>query len=181
MRIHSLAIAVAGLVGLFGVESLACSCFPLGSGRDAAQAAFDGTSAVFRGKVLSVRRFTENNDQFRQITYEVSQSWKGATSSRVEVATADDSATCGIYGEVGEEYVVFASEPDEGEIRSAHYLANLCNGTRAVGAVPPDWFAFLADQPELPLTPHSGCSSTGFGVGLLPLLALGRMLRRKRG
>jgi len=219
MRIHSLAVAVAGLVAVFGAEALACRCMPPDPSREGAQARLDASAAVFQGKVVSVAPFTEESgERGLRITFDVSRSWKGVTSTRVDVATAADTAACGIEAEVGRDYLVFAQPLDDGDARPVAYSVQSCNGTGALSQIQsdrPEWLALLAETPALTLTPATqeagqgadstpaeagsgaaqahvdreapkraggwaSCSSTGLGLGALPLLAVARMLRRRR-
>lgn len=180
MRLQTIAIGLAAVLGLVSAEALACSCGFPGEDRAAAQAAFDEADVVFRGTVTHVSRFTEGHSDYRRITYEVAQAWKGLARTRIEIATAYDGATCGIYAEVGYEYLIFANAPGEGEVSSVPYLAQLCNGSIDFTNVRPEWRAFLDEQPELTLSPHSGCSSAGLGLSVWPLIVVGGWLRRRR-
>lgn len=233
MRVQSLAVVLAGVVGLFAAEALACRCRAPDPSRAGAAANLASSAAAFRGKVLRVSPIAEQDPSRRlRITFEVSQSWKGVTTTQIDVATAGDTAACGIYAEVGSEFLVFAQATEDGDAAQVRYSAHACNGTSPISQVEdgqPEWLVFLAEQPTLTLQQeapgaegpsgtdagqgaddtvapdaqgatgaapaqhatapaeapqHAGgcasCSTTGLGLGLLPLLLVWRLLRRRR-
>ena len=91
------------LIGLAMSDAQACSCGPNGT----VQEEFAGSSAVFRGTVLQVA--TSDADAFysRNVTFQVSQVWKGPAESLATIRTSDNSAACGYPFAVGQEYVVY--------------------------------------------------------------------------
>ncbi|MGB7443729.1 MAG: hypothetical protein WA919_21915 [Coleofasciculaceae cyanobacterium] len=95
----------------------ACSCIqpppPL--------TALEQATAVFAGKVTSINQTEPFN---LEVTFQVSQAWKGEASSTLVVATPLNSAMCGVYFEIGEEYLVYAYG-EENQLST-----NLCSRTQ---------------------------------------------------
>jgi hypothetical protein len=100
----------------------ACSCAVSLS----PHAARDEATAVFSGKVVGMHAHTGailSSADPTQITFEVSQVWKGPASTHLVVATARESASCGVPFEVNTEYLVYASGPE------TMLQASLCSRT----------------------------------------------------
>ncbi len=96
----------------------ACSCLPPGS----PQESMESSVAVFAGRVSSVMPAPEYGNN---VTFNVTQSWKGPTGADISVFTASDSAACGVNFETGKDYIVYASaNEDDGTLR-----ASLCSRT----------------------------------------------------
>lgn len=230
MRIHPAAVMLAAAVGLIGAEALACSCFPLDPSRRGVIERIEASAAVFRGKVLAVAPLEDQPFPRRlRITLRVAESWKGVTTTQIDLVTEASSAACGLSARVGSELLVFAYPLEDGAIGSIRYSVDSCNGTTGISDLQfrhREWLSYLAKQPTLALTsdravtgsgaeegasstppavgaetyataptqlaeasgpvarPRAGgcasCSSTGAGLGALPLLALVRFRRRRR-
>jgi hypothetical protein len=88
-------------------EAIACSCMPWPPPLEA----LDEATAVFTGRIVEATP----TDVERGFDYkiEVHQVWKGVSSEHVFVNT-DDVAMCGLYMEVGKNYLVYAyGEPGD--------------------------------------------------------------------
>jgi hypothetical protein len=92
-------------------KSFACSCMisdePL---ETQIKKAFDGSEAVFSGEVVSVEPKDEDT---LSIKFKTSQVWKGEESEEFTINTANQSAMCGYYFEVGKKYLVYAYQSGE--------------------------------------------------------------------
>ena len=183
MRLHSSAavLAISLVIAAFDVE--ACQCRWLPDGREGAKQLLEDADAVFRGRV------TSRDARGAALAFEVSRAWKGPTSQLIEViAPGDDGDMCGLRAEVGGEYYVFArwEKPEDGS--SARLLTSVCTGTNPVDYMQsrfPERYAYfegrsdLVQQQALRTGGCASCAATGEGLGVLPLLALLRLVRRR--
>lgn len=127
----------------------ACSCLPPGPPRDALAT----SDAVFAGKVVKLSAplgDAVNSVDPVSVTFEVSQSWKGAPAQTVVVKTASSSASCGFNFEQGREYLVYAETAD-GELQ-----AGLCSRTQALATAAEDLAALGTGQ-----APATGAATGG--------------------
>ena len=100
---------------------IACSCIPVGSVSDE----LNKSDYVFQGKVLKIN--SELLGYTKEITFEVESLWKGANNSKeIKVYTGQDSAMCGYNFEVGNEYLVYSVDTEEG------LLTGLCSRTTSI-------------------------------------------------
>lgn len=104
-----------------GADARACSC----AFRPPAlyvDELFDDARAVFVGAPYAVRPVVDARGfvQTVYVDFEVYESWKGVSGSRVGVVTSGDEASCGVDFQVGRTYLVFAFSSDN------HLAANLC-------------------------------------------------------
>ncbi|HSH80789.1 MAG TPA: hypothetical protein VLA19_19850, partial [Herpetosiphonaceae bacterium] len=107
----------------------ACSCLPPGT----PQEELGRSDAVFAGKVVGLTgRVDGGAVETVDVTFEVSQVWKGAASRTVQLQTPGSSASCGFNFEQGREYVVYASQ-QEGSLTSG-----LCSRTTLLASAADD-------------------------------------------
>lgn len=122
----SLALTPAALL-LAPSEAAACSCMKsesaLASARDA--------DLVFTAKLESVADAPASGPHAlpeKIFSFEVTRTFKGQLDAKVNVRTANNSAACGRgYGDPGSEWLIYASQADDGTIRD-----NLCSRTMAL-------------------------------------------------
>lgn len=97
-------------------NTYACSCMmpadPLTS--------LENSESVFSGTVKSI----SNKDMINTVEFEVATVWKWIEPTRITVKTAEQSATCGYNFEEDEDYIVYAYEQNDGELR-----VSLCSRT----------------------------------------------------
>jgi hypothetical protein len=88
-------------------SSFACSCMfsdkPL---KAQIEEAFDNSTAIFSGKVISV---TQKSEYEVAVKIKIEKSWKGASSKEITITTAKDSAMCGYGFEEGKKYLVYTN------------------------------------------------------------------------
>lgn len=113
---------------LFAIPSsgYACSCVP----QAPVQEALNQAEAVFAGKVIKIvqpkpdaQGVISTADPV-QITFEVSQSWKGVSFKEVTIRTALDSASCGFFFEADKEYIVYSYKNGDNVLET-----NICTRT----------------------------------------------------
>lgn len=160
-------LAAAVLVGLFSHPgpAAACSCImpPQPS------QAFNDAAAVFAGTVTSINNpsqvpllpqlidtwasWTHSPAAFsfynRRVTFAVTDSWKGVTTSTVTLKTGQGDADCGYLFARGRQYVVYAYD-----FQGAGLETNICTRTSDAGHAAAD-LNYLNTLPRLPLTPAS--------------------------
>ena len=122
----SLVCGVFSLMALAPGAAVACRCLP----PPAPKVALERATAVFAGKVTAVAE----KGQQKQVTFEVSRSWKGIASDTVIVTTASHSATCGYNFEAQKEYLVYGSKGENAEFLST----NICTRTRPLAQAKDD-------------------------------------------
>lgn len=116
MRRAILSLFVAAVVVLLAPAVGACSCIPPGSPQDALNA----SDAVFSGTVERVAFSGGEN----RVLVDVSRVWKGPSYDAMMVSTAVSSAACGYNFNPGEDYLVYASTQDDGDLS-----VSLCSRT----------------------------------------------------
>jgi hypothetical protein len=79
-----------------------------------------------------------------RVTFSVNRSWKGVTTSKVDVTTGYGGGDCGFLFDVGREYLVYA-DGDVGVLG-----ADICSRTVTVAAASDD-MKYLSTLPELTL------------------------------
>lgn len=119
MRRSMIMIAMLLLYGgwMFGsspAPAHACSCAEI----PAPETALQRSAAVFSGIVLSVREL--NNSRIRssadpvEVTFRVTEVWKGVDSDRLTLRTAASTASCGFGFVKGMPYIVYAQDTPNG-------------------------------------------------------------------
>ncbi|MCU1311141.1 MAG: hypothetical protein JWO20_2266 [Candidatus Angelobacter sp.] len=111
----------------------ACSCVPLSS-----TCKFNtGSEAVFVGTVMSKEspgpRLRDGKLSFSSsvsVRFSVAESFRGVEGDEIEVSTAQYGPMCGYPFEIGQSYLVFAVQGQDGSLSTGR-----CSGTRpAIGA-----------------------------------------------
>lgn len=96
-----------GLLMLTPTSVCACSCAPSGSPEEELRQA----TAVFTGQVVQIdqrnRLVTSSFDPI-QVTFQVTEVWKGPEQAVLNVSTPRGGASCGYPFESGKEYLVYA-------------------------------------------------------------------------
>ena len=114
------------VVLLIGVENaFACSCLapdPSKSLKEQVKEAYQGSSAVFTAKVISV---TENKSEYRNvIKLRLTRAWKGKLTKTITLTTGINSAMCGYNFVIGKNYLVYAFSNESNKISTG-----LCSRT----------------------------------------------------
>lgn len=116
------ATSLALVVILYGAAE-ACSCLqPQGPAEEMKR-----SSAVFVGKVISIKDRETDADVFRllEVRFSLSKSWKGDPKSEQVVFTSPNSAACGYPFSEGSSYLVYANSDGENRL-----VTGLCTRTR---------------------------------------------------
>jgi hypothetical protein len=97
--------------------SHACSCAEPPS----VESELERSKAVFSGEVLEVKEQKDFRGYMKnKVLFEVTDTWKGVTESQVIITTGSGGGDCGFGFQVGQEYLVYASEStmysDEAEL-----------------------------------------------------------------
>ena len=119
-------------------SSSACSCAGPGSLHDAYQKA----DAVFAGEVVSIDSIDFGTLRVRLT---VSQTWKGISSTTIDIFTAAYGTACGYYFQVGSTYLVYAYMY-EGALET-----NSCTLTKQLSSASED-LTFLSTVVPIPST-----------------------------
>lgn len=92
-------------------KTFACSCLLVDTPLETQiQKAFEGSTSVFSGEVISI----EPKGEYEvSVKIKTSKVWKGERSKEFTVNTANQSAMCGYYFEVGKKYLVYANRSGE--------------------------------------------------------------------
>lgn len=158
------------------LPALACSCAPPG----APDAEMEKSAAVFSGRVTAVEApgpvggVISSADRVKY-TFQVSKVWKGPVAPMINVSSARDSASCGYEFQIGEEYLVYATEA-QGALTSS-----LCSRTQPLVRAEEDLQVLGAGQiPPEPERPSVLASPLGYlsigavllGLGLIALWVL---------
>ena len=116
--------------------ALACSCLP----SPPPQEALAQASAVFRGIPVATTR--PSADGFAiDVSFVVSEVWKGSRDPLQSVITADNSAACGVDFQPREEYLVYVDDAGR---------SLLCSRTRRTVDAAADLAALGTGQPPQP-------------------------------
>jgi hypothetical protein len=120
----------------------ACSCRPPGPPAEA----LANATAVFSGKVTALSAPVDGGGTDPvQVTFAVTNGWKGADQSTIVIVTPSSSASCGVGLVEGQEYLVYATE-SEGSLQT-----NLCSRTTQLAMAGEDLAVLGAGTP-----PNSG-------------------------
>ncbi|MDJ0706309.1 MAG: hypothetical protein QNJ46_23810 [Leptolyngbyaceae cyanobacterium MO_188.B28] len=93
-----------------------CSCLPPGP----PLSELDQAMAVFAGEVSAIKQTTRGFE----ISFNVTEVWKGDLTSTLVISTGPHSAACGYPFEIGQDYLVYAYGRD-----STRLAASLCSRT----------------------------------------------------
>ena len=150
-----------------------------------------GSVAIFEARVASI----DTADGQRHVHMDVVQTWVEAGHEHVVVVTAETEAACGFTFEVGQSYLVYASD-----LEGDAYRVSLCSRTRLManadddrallgsGVVPVDIVDAPEDDTPTVRTPptRGGCAScsvthaSGTEEALLALAAIALVIARRR-
>jgi LPXTG-motif cell wall-anchored protein len=143
-------IAVVMGSGLFfslrPCTAFACSCLQPGTPTNE----LNQSSAVFAGKVVAIDTpsslptlttsfpfivFQSSSADPVSVIFDVSDVWKGPAYRRLVVMTPRESASCRFAFQIGESYLVYATE------QGAELTTNLCSRTSSLSQAQPDLVA----------------------------------------
>lgn len=139
----------------------ACTCAgPATPAKGLAQA-----DAVFAGKVTAIKastmyRFTSSREML-QVTFTVSDVWKGNLHRKTTLSTAPSGEACGYEFALGRDYLVYASESRDG------LSTGLCTRTRTLSSAAGD-LSVLGTA----ATPAPGRGANGLATFLVPAALL---------
>lgn len=144
----------------------ACSC----AAPAAPAQALGRADAVFAGKVTAIEtpllnRITGSGD-IHQVTFAVSEVWKGEVPQEITLSTAASSAACGYEFASGSEYLVYAGETRDG------LSTGLCSRTQPLSAATEDLDALGAGAAPAPGQGEGDLPSFLLPAGLLASFAL---------
>jgi len=147
-RISLVSLLVAGSWAIPHVAS-ACSCLP----PEPPKQALDSAEAVFVGRLIAADDASAD-DTVRRIYYQfqVSRAWKGELGATVTLSSAASSAACGRGFALDDEYLIYASADQSGELTDS-----LCSRTRTLVSADED-LALLG--PGRPPAPNTAAPST---------------------
>lgn len=122
--------------------SYACSCAQPPS----VEEELERSKAVFSGKVLEVKEQKGFTGYIKKrVLIEVAETWKGVSESQVIITTGSGGGDCGYEFQVGQEYLVYATESTMyGE---AELVTIICDRTTEMGAAQED-LAVLGEGKE---------------------------------
>jgi len=131
----AIALLSAIIVGL-SIGSSACSCAP----PPAANVALNEADAVFAGRVIELRLVPQfGRDpassflvEDLEVTIAVHSLWKGEVGETQRLFTTFTCCVCGFHFEIGEEYLVYATDVD-GMLRTS-----MCTRTTLLSAASED-------------------------------------------
>lgn len=138
MRRATLFVIALVLVALAVVvnpdRAYACSCTGISTRR-----AFEQSEAAFLGRVVRVDQVGRGDDRRVDIRFEVDRVFKGTVYREQIVASASDSAACGLVPKLGSTWVIFAVDAVEGDGSNPLYRlrTTLCSGNQQTSTVPP--------------------------------------------
>ena len=128
----ALALSVLSAV-LFAPPAFACSCATTTTTQAARQA-----DAVFLGTVTALDNKGRGDEARTDIRFEVDAVYKGTVYRDQVVASARDSAACGLVPGVGSTWVIFAVAGIEGrgDDAVARLITSTCSGNLPTGNAP---------------------------------------------
>lgn len=138
------------LATTFGAEDAhACSC----AGPSTPEEQLQESDVVFSGEVLDARDNpspTAPGLHLGPVSFDVEESWKGASEEQVVVLGYGESSSCGIDFQKGERYLVYATYGGQGE--DTALTTGICQGTKLLTAAEGDLEALGPAELELPET-----------------------------
>lgn len=138
----------------------ACSCVVDMSQNDS----FNQAKAVFSGTVLSIqdkKGFPGIDFSHREATIQVKETWKGAATGVVTVATGRDDGDCGFAFQKGEHYLVYAHDAS-GDYQTG-LGTGLCERTKLLAQADED-LKILGPGKTTLLKGPTGSLPTGYGA-----------------
>jgi hypothetical protein len=128
------ALLLAGGLSVVRPErAYACSCAGISTRR-----ALEESDAVFLGTVLSKADVGRSGDARTDIRFQVDAVYKGTVFREQVVASAQNSASCGLDPAVGSTWVIFAQTGVEGSGNDTvtRLITGLCHGNLPSGSAP---------------------------------------------
>ena len=127
-----LALGVLTVV-VFPGPAVACSCATVSTTQAARQA-----DAIFRGTVTALDNEGRGDEARTDIRFQVDAVYKGTVYRDQVVASARDSAACGLIPGVGSTWVIFAVAGIEGrgDDAVARLITSTCSGNLPTGNAP---------------------------------------------
>jgi hypothetical protein len=133
--VAGMAFAFVPMIGISPAQ--ACSC---AMSDDKEQ--FERADAVFKGTLPPGTQTGGGQSDTITLTFDATRVYKGTVAAKQKVRTSGSGASCGLELSGAGPWLVFATLPWEGEKKAAPaadpakqvYEANLCGGTRAIGA-----------------------------------------------
>jgi hypothetical protein len=123
-------LSLAALILLGSSSASACRCLP----PPEVKVALGKSAAVFSGKVTSIER----GQRTMNVTFEISQSWKGTKGKSVTVTTALSSAACGYGFKKGKSYLVYCIK-SRGKVKAAKaFRTGICSRTKTLAQAKAD-------------------------------------------
>jgi hypothetical protein len=101
-------IALAGAGSASVQDAHACSCEPPLEPEEE----YERVDYIFAGEVVQIS--DPDSDNYVDVHFEVSKSWKGVGHREISFGTAADGDACGFDFSEGSEYLVYASDNDAG-------------------------------------------------------------------
>jgi hypothetical protein len=199
MRLHNqqwrlwLVVVVVGSALFFSLQPcavFACSCLQPGT----PIAELNRSDAVFAGTVVAIDgpsglptlttsfpfiAFQNSSADPVSVTFDVSDVWKGPAYRQISLVTPRDSASCGYSFQIGETYLVYATN------QGAELTTNLCSRTNSISQAQSDLAALgPGTAPTLDSAPPSSPSTSlpivlGGASIVLAGLALLFLVRRR--
>lgn len=171
----------------FPTQAWACSCVM----PSAPVVEFSQSNAVFQGQIISkwdkLNPVTSMFDQVSnwlgipsnygynsqtygyQFVFSVLNSWKGVTTTTVDVTTGYGSGDCGYAFQIGTQYIVYAYSSGSNEL-----FTSMCSRTTPLALATEDR-VYLNSLPVLPLTPVTPPSAILWlliGTGVIVLIVI---------
>jgi len=106
--------------------TFACSCVK----EQTVQKEFSQSKAVFSGKVIDIKTTKFSNPNYKKVLFEVSNTWKGISSSQVIIKTGQGDGDCGIKFIKGQNYLVYASASTMYGENSQTLTSTMCDSTK---------------------------------------------------
>ncbi|MFE1625191.1 hypothetical protein ACFLFF_00430 [Brevibacillus reuszeri] len=128
-------ITLSSLIFTIPMPVYACSCAAPAPVKEALAQA----DAVFAGKVTEIVKPRPNvlgvisSADPVDVTFDVSQIWKGIETKRVTIVTALSSASCGFAFDMGKEYIVYSYKNQDNFLET-----NICTRTQELTAASED-------------------------------------------
>lgn len=139
-KLFFIGVAALAMLAINILETRACTCLP----PPPPAQAFAEADAVFMGKVIAFE-LTGDASSPRLAKFAVTKIWKGERGAVNEILTPNNSAACGYDFLVGENYVIYADQDDNGKLHT-----NLCTRTKPVRFADDD-LKYLATAASFPL------------------------------
>jgi hypothetical protein len=111
----------------------ACSCMP---GTSSIYEKFNGSKAVFTGKIVSFDEVEVDNYPKRRYHFQLIENLKGTSAKNLTIYSDSQYSSCFARGaEVGESYLVFAWEGENGNLEGGSFCSTFQNLESAADAI----------------------------------------------